>query len=161
MTIIGLCSQTPYTSDPVTIEVLDAAYLPIVEDVTINEPGVATITASSENLLWYDEEFATEPVGEGNTFETEFFETQISYWVEANAIYPGVNETGGKEDNSGLDHRRHYQQRKSHNPQQEDMTVRRLGLPQADLQGIRRYPSNHDRALAMSLRSLPKEGFSW
>ena len=101
VTIVGLCTQTPFTSDPVALEMLDAAELPIVEDVTISEPGVATLTASGENLLWYDDEFAGEPVGAGDTFETEFFETQISYWVEANAIYPGVNETGGKEDNSG------------------------------------------------------------
>ena len=101
VTIVGLCTQASYTSDPVTIEVLDAAELPIVENVSISEPGIATLTASGENLLWYDDEFAVDPVGEGETFETEFFETQISYWVEANAIYPGVNETGGKEDNSG------------------------------------------------------------
>ena len=101
VTIEGLCSQDQYTSDPVAVEVLEAADLPVVEDVTIPEPGVAIITASGENLLWYDDEFATEPVGEGNIFETEFFDSQISYWVEANAIYTGLTETGGKLDNSG------------------------------------------------------------
>ena len=98
---IDACDGSQLTSDPVSIAILDAAELPVVEDISINEPGTATFTASGENLLWYDQEFATEPVGEGPTFETEFFETTISYWVEANAIYPGEEETGGKPDNSG------------------------------------------------------------
>jgi len=101
VTVDALCSEEQLTSEVMSISILDAAAMPVVEDVTITEPGTAVFTASGENLLWYDQEFATEAVGEGPTFESEYFETQVTYWVEANAIYPGDEESGGKPDNSG------------------------------------------------------------
>jgi hypothetical protein len=98
---IDACDGGQLNSEPVTITMLDAPLLPVIEDVSINEPGTATFTASGENLLWFDELDAIVPVGEGPTFETEYFETEISYWVEANAIYPGDEEIGGKLNNAG------------------------------------------------------------
>jgi len=97
----SICTGDLLVSESIAVNVFPAAGLPVVESIEIAAPGTAILTASGENLLWYDDEFSTDIVGEGPTFETEFFESQISYWVEANAIYGGEEMDGGKPDNFG------------------------------------------------------------
>ncbi|WP_306643677.1 FG-GAP-like repeat-containing protein [Sanyastnella coralliicola] len=101
VTIDGLCENVELTSEAIEITILDGADMPVAEDVTLPEPNVAMLSATGDNLLWYASEDATEPVGEGPSFTTEFVNDQVSYWVEANVIYGGGEEEGGKEDNSG------------------------------------------------------------
>jgi hypothetical protein len=64
-------------------------------------PGIAELSASGQNLLWYDAEDATEPVGEGSIFFTEFVSESATYYVESNIQYGGEEETGGKATNAG------------------------------------------------------------
>lgn len=99
--IEGLCESVDLVSEVITITALEAPALPVVEDVQIGEPGNAELTANGENLLWYDDEFANESVGEGENFATDFVSTSATYWVEANKLYGGEIESGGKADNSG------------------------------------------------------------
>jgi hypothetical protein len=94
----GVCGMVE--SDLVSIEVLPAP-APIVDNVELGEPGFATITATGENVLWYDSEFAIDPIGSGNEFETPFIESSTQFWAESTYIYGGELETGGKPDNSG------------------------------------------------------------
>lgn len=95
---MGACSET--VSDSIVVNVLPAP-APEVEDLVMDEPGNVTISATGENILWYDSEDATEPIGSGNEFETPFLNEFTTYWTEANYEYGGLMEAGGKMDNSG------------------------------------------------------------
>lgn len=95
---IGACGET--VSDTILIEVLPAP-APVLADVEINEPGTVTLTAEGDNIFWYDEEGATEPVETGNEFETPVISTFTQYWAEEHHVYGGQMEVGGKPDNSG------------------------------------------------------------
>src|SRR5690606_8333837 len=95
---MGACSET--ISDSIIVNVVPAP-APMVEDVLLNEPGTATISATGESILWYETEDATEPIGSGNVFETPFITESVQFWAEATYQYGGQLETGGKVDNSG------------------------------------------------------------
>lgn len=100
VTIDGLCENVELTSEIVVITALQAATLPVVEDVQIGEAGSAELTASGENLFWYDDEFAIDPIGTGEVFTTPST-AGGTWWVEANMLHGGEQEDGGKADNTG------------------------------------------------------------
>ncbi|MEO8589251.1 MAG: FG-GAP-like repeat-containing protein [Flavobacteriales bacterium] len=99
VTADGVCSTV--TSDPVTIAVNPAASLPTADDVSIPSPGTANLLAVGENIQWYTNEDDVTAVGTGNNWTTPFLNTQTIFWCEANAIYGGLSQNGGKPDNSG------------------------------------------------------------
>lgn len=99
VTVTGLCSSV--ASESVEINVSAAAAVPVADDVSLPDPGVANMIATGDNIEWYDTEFATSPVGSGNNWDTPFLNTDATYWVEANAVYPGATQSGGKLDNGG------------------------------------------------------------
>lgn len=94
--IDAICSSDQIESELVTITVLPAADEPTAEDVIVDVPQIATLVATGENLLWYDDQFAVDPIGSGPELEVDIQMTE-TYWVEANAIYGGAEEEGGKE----------------------------------------------------------------
>lgn len=94
VSVNGLCNGQ-LISNPVSVVVL-AAPAPEVTDVIIGEPGTALFVASGENIAWYNDPDGIEPVGFGNSFESEPFDSEISYWVESTYYYPGEEEQGGK-----------------------------------------------------------------
>ncbi len=96
--IDALCDNVTLESDPIEITVLDAAEEPVVEGVEINEGDMAELSASGENILWYETEDAFLPLAEGETYTTGMLTETTSFWVEANAIYGGGTEQGGKQD---------------------------------------------------------------
>ncbi len=98
--IEGLCSGVQYQSQEVSVIVLDAIE-PVVTDVNIGVPGTAVLTATGTNLEWFDSAVATTPVGTGNEFTTDFFDTSISYWVQSTTVHGGEIMSGGKADNTG------------------------------------------------------------
>jgi hypothetical protein len=100
VSVEGLCSGVQYQSEPVSVVVMNAP-TPIATDVTIGTPGQATLNATGSNLEWFDSATATVPVGSGTSFTTDFFDSNISYWVQSTSIYGGQEMTGGKVDNSG------------------------------------------------------------
>ena len=56
VTVPGFCGD--FTSDPVSINVIPIPDDPIVENDTITTvPGVAVLTATGENLFWFDDPF--------------------------------------------------------------------------------------------------------
>lgn len=99
VTVQGPCSTLG--SDPVEVVVLAQAADPVSSDVSIPVPGTATLVAAGDNILWYAGQLDQNPVGDGNSWDTPFVSSTTSFWCEANAIYGGALETGGKPDNSG------------------------------------------------------------
>jgi hypothetical protein len=101
--IDAICSVEQLESQTITITVLDAADLPVSANVLLDTPGIATLTATGENLVWYDAEDAIDPIGSGDSFETPVVNVgaPLTYWVEASTIYGGGEEAGGKADNEG------------------------------------------------------------
>jgi len=100
VSVSGACDGVDYESATTEIEVLSNP-APVSEDVTIGAPGTVTFTATGNNLQWYDTEVSTEVLGTGNSFETEFFTDEISYWITSSTTHGGELEEGGKPDNSG------------------------------------------------------------
>ena len=101
VTVSGLCNDIDLSSESIEIIVLDTPDEPVAADVTLPEPNVAMLEATGENVLWYDAEDATEPVGSGPTYTTEFVDNSVTYWASSHIIHGGELENGGKEDNSG------------------------------------------------------------
>jgi hypothetical protein len=94
--IDAICIDEQIESQTVSITVLAAADLPTAEDVIVEAPQIATLVASGDNLLWYDAQFDVDPIESGSELEIDIQNTQ-TYWVEANTIYGGMEEEGGKE----------------------------------------------------------------
>ncbi|MBI1268681.1 MAG: T9SS type A sorting domain-containing protein [Cryomorphaceae bacterium] len=101
VTIDALCENIELISETIEITVLDAAAAPTATDVMLDTPGAAILNATGDNLVWYDAEDDIDPVGTGNSFTTDFVNSSLTYWVEANTIHGGALEDGGKVDNSG------------------------------------------------------------
>lgn len=99
--VAALCSGSGMTSNTISLTMMPAAALPVAQDIQIGTPGSVILTATGDNLLWYDAPNAIVPVGSGNSFETPVVSTQSSFWVESQAIYGGELEDGGKLNNEG------------------------------------------------------------
>ena len=78
-----------------------APALVVDPEVYIPVPGTTILEASGDNVLWYGSEDATEPIGEGNLWETPFISEPTTFWAEAWLDYGGEEQEGGKPDNSG------------------------------------------------------------
>lgn len=98
--VTGQCSGVEYESEAVSVTVLSAP-APVAEDVIIGVPGTANMTATGENLEWFATETSDVVLGTGNSFTTDFFADQISYWVQSTTVHGGEEFAGGKLDNSG------------------------------------------------------------
>jgi hypothetical protein len=96
--IDALCSDDQISSESVSVTVLDAADLPVADDV-YTWGGLVTLEATGENLMWYETEDATTSIGEGPSIEVDV-DMDVTYWVESNAVYGGELESGGLEDNT-------------------------------------------------------------
>jgi len=100
VTIDALCANVTLMSDPITITVLDGADLPVATGISTG-PSSVTLEATGDNLLWYTAIDAIDPIGDGASYTTPFLDETTVYYVEANTIYGGGDETGGKADNDG------------------------------------------------------------
>jgi hypothetical protein len=97
----AVCSGVVLVSDTVTIVALDAAP-PEVEDVALPAPGPTTLTATSgNNLEWYNLPVGGNIIGTGNTLDVQFEGQDTTFYVESHSIYGGIQQDGGKPDNSG------------------------------------------------------------
>ncbi len=89
------------TSSNVIVDVLPAADAPEASDVFFTEPSTVTLTATGNNLRWYDVPDGGEPIGEGNEFETPIISETTPYYVEDANIYGGGSASIGPEDHTG------------------------------------------------------------
>lgn len=94
----GVCSTDPLQSEAITIEVLEVD-LPVADDVEVVSPGgPATLTATGDNVEWYESLTATEPLYVGSPYVTPFLDMNQTYYVEAHLINGGELQDGGKPD---------------------------------------------------------------
>ncbi len=96
----GQCSNQSLTSNAITVEVIDALE-PVVTDVVLNQPGPATITATGDNLEWYDSATGGTLIGTGNSYDIANLTSDVTVYVESHLIEGGQLQDGGKLDNSG------------------------------------------------------------
>ncbi len=101
VSVDALCAQGQIESAPVEITEYDVPGPPVVSDATINQGDSIEITAVGDNLEWYDEMVGGNLLGTGNTFQTPILDATTTFYVEAQNLYPGEVQDGGKPDNSG------------------------------------------------------------
>lgn len=87
VTFNGLCGT--YTSAAFDVTVLDPPAPPVAADVQLGAPGVATVTATGNNITWYPVATGGTAVGTGNSWDTPFLWSTTSYWcTSANSNDP-------------------------------------------------------------------------
>ena len=98
VTIDGVCGD--YTSADVVVTVLDAPDAPTANDVTIPVAGTADLTATGNNINWYDVATGGVALGSGNDFTTPFLNqnTVTTYYVSAGTVHGGGSWYGGATD---------------------------------------------------------------
>ncbi|MCC6723818.1 MAG: VCBS repeat-containing protein [Saprospiraceae bacterium] len=96
----AVCDDDPITSVSVLVEVLDNSP-PVVLGANIAPGDSILLTATGENLTWYDAPVGGNVLGTGNSFQTPMLAQTTTYYVDANHNYPGEIQTGGKLDNTG------------------------------------------------------------
>ncbi len=94
------CSAGTLTSAPIEVEVLPAP-MPTVTDIIISQNDSVLLTASGENMQWYDQAAGGNLLASGPEFQTPPLSQTETYFVESHHFYPGEIQTGGKPDNSG------------------------------------------------------------
>ncbi len=78
----GVCSTEQISSEPVMVTVLDVPD-PIVENIVIGEGNTALLSATGENLEWYDAETGGALLGTGPTYNTPPLTESATYFVES------------------------------------------------------------------------------
>ncbi|MBL0341569.1 MAG: CRTAC1 family protein [Bacteroidetes bacterium] len=92
VTIQGVCGI--FTSSTIDIEVLDAPE-PVTTGASGPSPSSLILSATGNNLSWYDLPTGGTLLGTGATITTPLLNTTTTYWVDATTDYPGVvNFTG-------------------------------------------------------------------
>ncbi|MEZ4984169.1 MAG: FG-GAP-like repeat-containing protein [Saprospiraceae bacterium] len=88
------CSDEALTAEEsITVEVyqVDA---PVVENIDINSDGVAVITATGDNLVWFDMQTGGTNLGTGNNFMTVPLEETTTFYVESAITFGGGTQAG-------------------------------------------------------------------
>lgn len=98
VTIDGACGQ--FQSAPVLVNVLDAPPAPQANGVTLPEPGSATLTATGDQVSWYDVPEGGSPLATGNVFETPVLTESTTYWVADELVHSTGEQSGAKEARS-------------------------------------------------------------
>jgi hypothetical protein len=94
VTVTGGCEML--TSSSTSIIVFDSPEAPVANDMSITEAGSVELTATGENLNWYDAADGSTSIGTGAAFTTPVLTETTSYWVAGSTIYGGAEGTGGK-----------------------------------------------------------------
>jgi hypothetical protein len=98
VTIDGVCAD--FTSDPVTITVLDAPDVALTASgVFLSGPGTADLTATGgSNIMWYDAPSGADPIGAGSPWTTPYLTSTTSFWCADVMQYGGDEYYGGQTD---------------------------------------------------------------
>lgn len=97
VTLNGLCGD--YTSPPFEVVVIQAEP-PVASDVLLPAPGVATLSATGNNISWYIGQTGGTAVGAGGTWDTPFLNTSTTYWCSSTAGVLPVPEFGARTNRS-------------------------------------------------------------
>jgi len=100
--VTGYCGT--FSADPLSIVPIAKPPTPNITDdtVCVVEQGsttTATLTATGDNVMWYDG--AGNTVGYGNTFVTPAISQTTEYYASDQGIIEGTTTYGGKFDNAG------------------------------------------------------------
>jgi len=98
VTIQGTCGS--FTSLPVSVQVLDAPE-PIATGASSPVPASLQLTATGNNLSWYDLQTGGTLLGTGPTFNTPVLSSPTTYWVDATTDYPGAIANTGQTFHEG------------------------------------------------------------
>ncbi|MBX7182188.1 MAG: FG-GAP-like repeat-containing protein [Bacteroidia bacterium] len=92
LTIQGACQN--WTSDPVDITVL-AENAPVSQNYIIPVPQSVTLSATGNNLTWYDAPIGGNVLGTGNTYTTPVIQSLTTYYVEGTETLTGATHDVG------------------------------------------------------------------
>ena len=92
VTIQGQCGA--FTSTQIAVNVLSAP-LPVVQGVSATAPASVTLTATGNDLYWYDQPTGGMLVGQGTSYTTPVLSSPATYYVENVTDYPGAMYNGG------------------------------------------------------------------
>lgn len=98
VTIEGACGE--WTSNVVTLTMLDGPAAPSADDVTIPVPGTADLVAAGTNIQWYTTASGGAPAASGNTWTTPFVNNTTSFWVSSATVYGGGTFYGARTNNT-------------------------------------------------------------
>lgn len=93
LTVQGYCSTFFSNIIPVMSHLVPD---PIASNVSIPNPGSATLNATGSILNWYDDQNATSPLFTGGTFVTPFISNSSTYWVDNSEQYNGGSFAAGQ-----------------------------------------------------------------
>lgn len=94
VTMTDICSNVNVSSE-VEVTVLATA-MPDVADEAIATPQAVTLSGTSPNLVWYDDENAVTEIATGSSYTTPVISATTTYWVENTASYGGAYGIGGE-----------------------------------------------------------------
>ena len=83
--------------EEITVDVYPIPAAPITEDITLDNPADINLTATGDNLLWYENENDVFPFGAGADVPVNVGVT-TTFWVESESTNPGTSATGAKAD---------------------------------------------------------------
>ncbi|HYV91913.1 MAG TPA: FG-GAP-like repeat-containing protein [Chitinophagales bacterium] len=92
VTIEGTCQE--WTSASVNVSVL-ASTAPVTTGATITQPGNATVTATGNNISWYDVPTGGVAVATGNSY-TMYITATDTFYAEDQVLYADTFYTGQK-----------------------------------------------------------------
>lgn len=99
VTIEGACES--FVSPTIEVEVLSAPAPAVADDeVWIPVAGTADLSATGQDLVWYDAPTGGNVLGTGTDLTTPVVSTSASFYVEQTLTYGGDTYYGGKTDNS-------------------------------------------------------------
>lgn len=98
VTTQGLCNQ--FTSNVLNIKVLDNPAAAVTND-TVLAGMPATLTASGDQIQWYDAPSGGNLLASGGAFVTEPLDTTTTYWVANTTVYDEPNEFVGMVNHAG------------------------------------------------------------
>ncbi|MEQ1746444.1 MAG: FG-GAP-like repeat-containing protein [Saprospiraceae bacterium] len=98
VTVQGLCSE--FTSTPISVSVLEPPVpIPVADTVAPNTP--AQLSATGDELIWFDAATGGNALFTGNPFETPPLGQTTTFWVANNAVFDRPNAFTGMTDHAG------------------------------------------------------------
>jgi len=95
----GQCLET--TSESIVVDVLSSTPPEIVSIVADAGESTATVTATGNDITWYEDIEATQFLASGPELVVPLEVDPYSVYATSTTAYPGETQTGGKLDNTG------------------------------------------------------------
>lgn len=98
VTVPGTCDLI--TSEPIDVNVWMVP-APMASDVYLTEPGTTTLTATGEDVTWYDAASGGNLLASGNTFNTPYITDSATYYAQSAAAFGADTLYVGQQDHLG------------------------------------------------------------